>query len=93
MIHGFYTLLHTALTEAGYYNDTKPHKFLIAGDLFDRSKEAVELQSFILDLLDRGEVILICGNYEDLFEELVTVDKGLRYDHLWTSWREALEQS
>ena len=57
------------------------HKLLIAGDLFDRGREAVELQSFILDLLERDEVILIRGNHEDLFEELVTVDNGLRYDH------------
>ena len=69
-----------ALTEAGYY-DTKPHKVLIVGDLFDRGRKAVELQSFILDLLERDEVILIRGNHGDLFEELVTVDNGLRYDH------------
>ena len=80
-VHGFYTPLRAILAKAGYFDDTEPHKLLIAGDLFDRGKEAVVLQSFILGLLERDEVILIRGNHEDLFGELVTADNGLRYDH------------
>jgi metallophosphoesterase superfamily enzyme len=40
---------------------------VICGDLFDRGKEAEELQKYILDLMDRDEGILIRGNHEDLF--------------------------
>ena len=48
-IHGFYTPFHEALEAAGYFSDTKPHKLLILGDLFDRGTEARLLQQFILE--------------------------------------------
>lgn len=80
-IHGFYTPFIEALTRSGYFMDTTPHKLVILGDLFDRGKEAIQLQAFILDLMERDEVILIRGNHEDLFEELVTEDEGLAYSH------------
>lgn len=80
-VRGFYTLLRSALTEAGYDDGAEPRKPLIVGDLFDRGKEAAELQSFLLDLSDRDEVILVRGNHEDLYEELVTADHGLPYNH------------
>ena len=50
-IHGFYNELVEALNEAGYFNDVTPHKLVVCGDLFDRGKQAKELQSFILDLM------------------------------------------
>ena len=42
-IHGFYTPLITALTKAGFFADSAPHKLVILGDLFDRGKEALKL--------------------------------------------------
>ena len=80
-IHGFYKPLIEALTETGYFEDKEPHKLIILGDLFDRGKEAKELQTFVADLLNKDEIILIKGNHEDLYEELVTVDEGLPYEH------------
>ena len=65
-IHGFYTELYNALAEKGFFTDTEPHKLIVCGDLFDRGKEAVKVQSFIFDLMERDEVILIRGNHEDL---------------------------
>ena len=70
-IHGFYSELITALKEKGYFEDKEPHELIICGDLLDRGQEAIELQSFILDLLSKNEVILIRGNHEDLLVELV----------------------
>lgn len=80
-VHGFYTPLITALTKAGFFADSALHKLVILGDLFDRGKEALKLQAFLSELLDQDKVILIRGNHEDLFEELVTVDTGLPYRH------------
>ena len=68
-IHGFYTEFHKALDEAGYFTDPKPHKLIILGDIFDRGQEAVEMQRFILSLLEQDAVILVRGNPEDLSEE------------------------
>ncbi len=76
-IHGFYSLFLQALDEAGYFDDPEPHRLVILGDLFDRGREARELQEFILK--HREEMILIRGNHEDLFRVLVTVDEGLPY--------------
>ena len=80
-IHGFYTPLIAALTKAGFFADSAPHKLFILGDLFDRGKEALKLQAFLSELLDQDKVILVRGNHEDLFEELITIDIGLPYRH------------
>ncbi|MBR1496103.1 MAG: metallophosphoesterase [Oscillospiraceae bacterium] len=80
-VHGFYEPLIAALSRAGYFDDAQPHKLVIAGDLFDRGEEAGKMQAFILDLLERDAVILIRGNHEDLFEELVVYDRGVMLGH------------
>ena len=80
-VHGFYTPLRNTLERGGFFRDAEPHKLVVAGDLFDRGGEAVGLQNFILDLLERDEVILIRGNHEDLFVELVTTDNGVSRSH------------
>ena len=49
-IHSFYTQMREALSDAGFFMDPEPHKLIILGDLFDRGKEAKEIQSFILEL-------------------------------------------
>ncbi len=69
--HGFYTELKTALTEKGFFTDTEPHKLIVCGDLFDRGSEALALQAFVLDLMEKDEVILIRGNHEDLTMNLL----------------------
>ena len=56
-------------------------KIIICGDLFDRGEETEELQQYILELMEKDEVILIRGNHEDLFCDLVTTDRGLALGH------------
>ena len=70
-VHGYFSELKTALTSAGFFDDKKPHKLIVCGDLFDRGSEALLLQNFILNLLENDEVILIKGNHEDLALELL----------------------
>ena len=82
-IHGFLTLFQGALKESGYYEDNGEKKIIICGDLFDRGEEAEELQQYVLDLMEKEEVILVKGNHEDCFCDLVTVDNGKAlYHHL-----------
>lgn len=69
-VHSFYNELITALTEKGFFDDKEPHKLIVCGDLFDRGTGSKALQQFILDLMEKDEVILIKGNHEDLFLEL-----------------------
>jgi len=76
-VHGFYSILKTTLCNVGYFCDKKPHKLIICGDIFDRGTETLEMQSFISDLIDKDEVILIKGNHEDLLINLVKeLDRG-----------------
>ena len=70
-VHGFYSILKQTLTEKGFFNDDKPHKLIVCGDLFDRGSEAVELQNFILELMEKDEVILVKGNHEDLVVDML----------------------
>lgn len=70
-IHSHLDILIRALEEKGFFSDTEPHKLIICGDLFDRGAQARRLQEFILELMERDEVILIRGNHEDLFVEMI----------------------
>lgn len=76
-VHGFYSELITALNEKVFFNDNSPRKLVVCGDVFDRGKEAIELQDFIVDLMEKSEVILIRGNHEDLIVKMV--DDYLRW--------------
>ena len=80
-IHGFLSLFQEALEESGYYEDDSEKKIIICGDLFDRGEEAEKLQDYILSLMEKDEVILVKGNHEDCFCDLVTTDTGLPYGH------------
>ena len=79
--HGFYMPMIYALTEKGFFADSEPHKLIILGDLMDRGKQAIKMQEFVCDLMDKDEAILIRGNHEDLYEAFVTEDHGKAYDH------------
>lgn len=70
-VHGYYWELMDALTEKGFFEDPEPHKLLICGDLFDRGEEAVLLQEFILEQLEKDQLILVKGNHEDLAMDLL----------------------
>lgn len=70
-VHGFYSILKSTLEEKGYFEDKEPHKLIICGDIFDRGNETLEMQKFVMRLIEKDEVILIRGNHEDLMVELV----------------------
>ncbi len=79
--HGFYSILRASLDRAGFFSDKESHKLIVLGDLLDRGEEAIDMQDFILNLMEEDRVILIRGNHEDLFESLVTEDQGVPYRH------------
>ena len=80
-VHGFYVLLKRRLEETGFFADPGPRKLLVAGDLFDRGDGAAELQNFILELMEKDEVVLLRGNHEDLFLRLVDEDGGMPFGY------------
>ncbi len=70
-IHGYCRKTKEALKKAGYEDDTEPHKVIICGDCFDRGMESLDMQDFLLELMRKGELILIRGNHEDLIEDML----------------------
>lgn len=66
-----YTLLLEKRTIKGFFDDKKPHKLIVCGDLFDRGSEAKELENFVIDLMKKDEIILVRGNHEDLFIKML----------------------
>lgn len=70
-IHGFYDEFILALEEKGYFSDGRPRKLIVLGDLFDRGRGAEKLESFIMNLIEKDEVILIRGNHEDLMLDMI----------------------
>lgn len=67
-VHGFYSEMIKALTEAGFFNETEPCKVIVCGDLLDRGKEANKMIEFMLQLLREDKLIYILGNHENLMD-------------------------
>ena len=79
--HGYYSILRASLEHAEFFDDKDAHKLVILGDLFDRGGEAKEMQEFISRQMDAGRVVLIKGNHEDMFCELLLDDHGMPFEH------------
>lgn len=70
-VHGFFSSLKNTLSKLGFFEDPLPHRLLICGDIFDRGEEALQMQDFLLELLEKDQLILVRGNHEDLAMELL----------------------
>jgi hypothetical protein len=67
-IHGFYTELMAALSDAGFDAENEDHYFVSCGDLFDRGMENARVYGFVKGLQRK---ILIKGNHEDMLCEVL----------------------
>lgn len=80
-VHGYYTYLMRALTEAGFFAETKPCKLIVCGDLLDRGAEARETVDFMLRLLAEDRLIYVLGNHEELLVQcLQEISRGGVYE-------------
>lgn len=78
-LHSNYTALKTALDSAKFDINNKSHILVILGDLFDRCEETLELYTFIKSL-PKSRCILIRGNHEDLYMQLLAADMPRSHD-------------
>ena len=69
--HGFYEATVTALREKGFFDDEEPHKLVLCGDAMDRGREPLEMQKFLLEQKECGNLIFIRGNHEDLLVDMI----------------------
>ena len=72
-IHSFYTPLRQSLDGAGFDVNNPNHILIICGDVFDRGAETVKLFDFIMSI-PKCRRILVKGNHEYLYEELLHKD-------------------
>ena len=69
-IHSFYIELKRALDKAGFNKRNKDHTLIVCGDIFDRGPDTLSVYKFLTSI-SKNRCILIKGNHELLYEELL----------------------
>ena len=78
-IHSFLLELKNALKIAGFDKKNKNHTLIVCGDVFDRGSETVELYRYLISI-PKNRLILVKGNHEDLYLELLKKRFPDQYD-------------
>lgn len=78
-IHSFAMQLKAALRAAGFNKRNKDHTLIVCGDVFDRGPDSLGVYNYIMSVPKKRR-ILIKGNHEDLFLELLKKDTPESYD-------------
>jgi serine/threonine protein phosphatase 1 len=79
-VHSFYDEMIDALMHAGFEVNNPEHIVICCGDMMDRGNKSREMLDFFYDLHKSDRAILIRGNHEDLFEEMIERGIPLRHD-------------
>ena len=69
-IHSDYRSLAYSLKRAGFNKRNKDHTLVVCGDIFDRFPETMKVYNFLTSI-PKKRCILIKGNHEDLYFELL----------------------
>ena len=78
-IHGDYFELKQALWDAGFRKTNKEHTLIVCGDVFDRFNNPIDVYKFLMSI-NKNRLILIKGNHEYLYEELLVKEFPDSYD-------------
>lgn len=78
-IHGFYDELVAALDSSGYDKKNPDHVLVVVGDIFDRGPKNLFVYKF-LKSIPKERRVLIRGNHEDMFVELIGKSFPAYYD-------------
>jgi hypothetical protein len=78
-IHGFYDELLEALMDKGYDLGNPKHFLIVVGDIFDRGRQSFQVYNFLKKIPENRRV-LIRGNHEDMFVELIDKSFPNTYD-------------
>lgn len=79
-IHSFYTPLITSLEKKGFNINNPEHILVVLGDVFDRGYETLEVYAFLTVVLPEDRLILVRGNHELLYLDLLKKDFPDSYD-------------
>ncbi len=78
--HSFFEPFYNELLEKGFDINNESHILIFCGDLFDRGPDSMKLYEFIKSI-PKGRRVLIKGNHEYLFINLLYKDIPDHYDH------------
>lgn len=78
--HSYYEELIKELNKKGFDINNSNHIFVLCGDLFDRGPDSIKIYEFVKSILKERR-ILIRGNHEYLFIDLLAKDLPEKYDH------------
>lgn len=78
-IHSFAKQMKSALKAAGFNKKNKDHTLIVCGDVFDRGPDAFGVYNY-LKSIPKKRCILIRGNHECLFFDLLEKDFPERHD-------------
>ena len=70
-VHGYYSLLMDELKEKGFDENNDEHMLISLGDNFDRGLENYQMYEFLVKMKNLNKIILVKGNHEDLFLQLL----------------------
>ena len=70
-VHGYYSLLMEELKKNGYDEENENHMLISLGDNFDRGPENYKMYEFLKKMKQKNKIILVKGNHEDLFLEML----------------------
>lgn len=79
-IHSYYDQMLKALQRAGFNIADPEHILIVCGDIFDRGSQSKEIYNFLRFTMPKQRLVLIKGNHEDLFLELLDKDFPEDYD-------------
>lgn len=84
-IHSYHFSMMQALYKNGFQHDNPEHHLVICGDLFDRGPDAVKTFEFVKEMADKGRLIYVRGNHEDLLEQCIheiVTGRGVSSHHI-----------
>lgn len=70
-VHGFYSVFRKELRKKGFDPKNEEHILISLGDNYDRGKENYKMFKFLRKMWKKKRIILIKGNHEDLFMEMM----------------------
>ncbi len=70
-VHGYYSILIEELKKRGFDVNNENHKLISLGDNFDRGPENIKMYEFLKEMKTLNKIILVKGNHEDLFLQML----------------------
>lgn len=76
-VHGHYTLMKNALTDAGFDETNEEHLLICCGDLFDRGSENRKVYEYVKQLKHK---VLIKGNHDERLHTILSNGRAEYYE-------------